>query len=58
MVFLSSPAPEKQHFWEKTLPVRPLIEALLGGKDEFKKNVLFTDDNDAVVAFLKSHKVA
>jgi predicted Rossmann-fold nucleotide-binding protein len=30
MVFLSSPADAGQHYWEKTLPVRGLIESLLG----------------------------
>jgi predicted Rossmann-fold nucleotide-binding protein len=55
MVFLSSPAPEGQHFWEKALPVRPLVEALLAPKEGFKK-VLFTDSNDAVVTFLKTHR--
>jgi predicted Rossmann-fold nucleotide-binding protein len=55
MIFLSSPAPEGQHFWEKTLPVRPLVEALLSQKEGFR-NVLFTDSGDAVIAFLKTHR--
>jgi predicted Rossmann-fold nucleotide-binding protein len=55
MVFLSSPAPMGQHFWEKTLPVRSLIEALLGSRKGFK-NVLFTDSNEEVVLFLNKQK--
>lgn len=55
MVFLSSPAPKGEHFWEKTMPVRPLIEALLGAKKGFDK-VLFTDSKEAVVEFLKEQK--
>jgi predicted Rossmann-fold nucleotide-binding protein len=51
MVFLSSPAEAGKHYWEATLPVRPLIEALLGEKSGFKK-VLFTDSIDATVQFL------
>ena len=55
MVFLSSPAGRGQHFWEKTLPVRTLIEALLGSKPGFK-NVLFTDACEEVVSFLNTKK--
>ena len=51
MVFLSSPAETGEHYWEKTLPVRPLIEALLGKKPGFR-NVLFTDSIEATVRFL------
>jgi hypothetical protein len=35
MAFLSAPAAAGSHYWEKTLPVRPLIEALLGKKSGF-----------------------
>ena len=55
MVFLSSAAPKGEHFWEKAMPVRPLIEALLGAKKGFDK-VLFTDSKEAVVEFLKEQK--
>jgi predicted Rossmann-fold nucleotide-binding protein len=51
MVFLSTPADPGKHYWEKTLPVRPLIEALLGMKSGFGK-VLFTDSVEATVKFL------
>lgn len=53
MVFLSSPAKPTDHFWEKKLPVRPLIEALLGTKPGFNK-VLFTDSESDVVSFFTS----
>jgi predicted Rossmann-fold nucleotide-binding protein len=56
MVFLSSPAPKGKHLWEKAMPVRPLIEALLGAKEGFDKKVLFTDSKEAVVKFLKDQK--
>jgi predicted Rossmann-fold nucleotide-binding protein len=51
MVFLSAPAAAGSHYWEKTLPVRPLIEALLGKKPGFKK-VLFTDSLEQTIEFL------
>jgi predicted Rossmann-fold nucleotide-binding protein len=51
MVFLSAPAAAGSHYWEKTLPVRPLIEALLGKKPGFKK-VLFTDSLEKTIEFL------
>jgi len=50
MVFLSSAAAAGEHYWEKKLPVRPLIQALLGSKPGFK-NVLFTDDVHEVITF-------
>lgn len=52
MVFLSTPAPAGQHYWERTFPVRPLIEALLGRKKDFRK-VLFTDDWREAAAFFQ-----
>jgi predicted Rossmann-fold nucleotide-binding protein len=55
MVFLSSPAPKGEHFWEKAMPVRALIEALLAAKKGFDK-VLFTDSKEGVVDFLKKQK--
>lgn len=51
MVFLSSPANDGEHFWEKAMPVRALIEALLSAKKGFER-VLFTDKIDAVIEFL------
>lgn len=51
MVFLSSPAETGKHYWESTLPVRPLIEALLGKKPGFRK-VLFTDSIETTIQFL------
>jgi hypothetical protein len=56
MVFLSSPADEGKHYWETTLPVRPLIQALLGRKPQFPSKVLFTDSAHAVVEFLASQQ--
>ena len=49
MVFLSAPG---ARYWTDTLPVRPLIEALLGKKPDFARRVLFTDDPGAALAFL------
>lgn len=49
MVFLSAPGAD---YWSRTLPVRPLIEALLGRKPDFARRVLFTDDPAAAHAFL------
>jgi predicted Rossmann-fold nucleotide-binding protein len=45
-------------FWTETLPVKPLLESLfkLGGADreeQFRNNVLFTEDVDMIVAFLE-----
>jgi predicted Rossmann-fold nucleotide-binding protein len=56
MVFLSSPAKAGEHYWEKTLPVRTLIEALLGKKPGFER-VLFTDSIDDAANFLQFVKV-
>jgi predicted Rossmann-fold nucleotide-binding protein len=53
MVFLSSPG---RRYWEKQLPVRALIEALLGSHPGYK-NVLFTDAATDVVSFLATHLV-
>jgi hypothetical protein len=50
MVFLSSPAPTGKHYWEERLPVRPLIQALLGTLPGFNK-VLFTDNASEVISF-------
>jgi predicted Rossmann-fold nucleotide-binding protein len=52
MIFLSSAAKDGEHFWEKKLPVRPLIEALLGSRAGFSK-VLFSERADEVIAFIK-----
>ena len=52
MVFLSGAAAPGEHYWEKKLPVRPLIEALLGSKSGYPGKVLFTDSVDETVAFL------
>jgi hypothetical protein len=44
-------------YWTETYPVHPLLSALFlnnGKEAAFKKNVLTTDDADAVVAFLLS----
>jgi predicted Rossmann-fold nucleotide-binding protein len=51
MVFLSSPADPGQHFWESALPVRPLIEAMLG-KNAGLKKILFTDSTPQAIEFL------
>jgi predicted Rossmann-fold nucleotide-binding protein len=51
MVFLSAP---NEDYWEKKLPVRPLIEALLGKKPDFGTKVLFTDSWQKAVRFLSS----
>lgn len=43
-------------FWTKTLPVKPLLESLfkLGNKEEqFRKNVLFTDEIEIIIKFLE-----
>jgi predicted Rossmann-fold nucleotide-binding protein len=53
MIFLSSHAADGAHYWEKKLPVRALIQALLGSRPGFK-NVLFTEKPAEVVSFLKS----
>jgi predicted Rossmann-fold nucleotide-binding protein len=52
MVFLSGKASPGEHYWEKKLPVRPLVEALLGKRPGFPEKVLFTDSVDDTVAFL------
>ncbi|MNT89714.1 hypothetical protein D3C72_2304930 [compost metagenome] len=43
-------------FWEQTLPVRPLLEALFrlnpARAVEFETQVIFTDDAEEVVHFL------
>jgi predicted Rossmann-fold nucleotide-binding protein len=49
MVFLSGPGTD---YWSSTLPVRPLIEALLARKPDYGRRVLFTDDAAAALAFL------
>jgi predicted Rossmann-fold nucleotide-binding protein len=49
MVFLSSPGTD---YWSRTLPVRPLVEALLGGRPDYASKVLFTESADAALAFL------
>ena len=51
MVFLSDPAEPGEHYWEKKLPVRALIEALLKDKPGFR-NVLFTDSPQHAAEFL------
>ena len=48
-------------FWTKTLPIKPLLESLfkLGGSDiekKFNENVLFSDDIDTIVKFLKDRE--
>lgn len=55
MVFLSSVDEKGHSYWEETLPIRPLIKALLGAKKGFDK-VLFTTSKDAVVEFLEAQK--
>ena len=55
MVFLSAPAKPGKHYWEERLPVRALIEALLGTRPGFHK-VLFTDNRNDVVSFLAGNK--
>ncbi len=52
MVFLSSAAEPGEHYWEKKLPVRGLVEALLKGKTGYPEKVLFTDSIAEVVRFL------
>ena len=52
MVFLSAPGTD---FWSARLPVRPLIEALLGKKPDYARCVLFTDDATAALDFLLGH---
>ncbi len=49
MVFLSSPG---RSYWEKTYPVRPLIEALLSNRPGAPGKILFTDDSDQALQFL------
>jgi hypothetical protein len=49
MIFLSGPGTQ---YWESTLPVRPLIEALLGHLPDAKNNLLFTDDWRVAVEFI------
>lgn len=49
MVFLSSPA---KRYWEDVLPVRPLIEALLGTLPTSAGKLLFTDDSEAAAQFM------
>jgi hypothetical protein len=52
MVFLSSPATPGEHYWEKALPVRALIEALLGKKPNYSTKVGFVDSAAAALEFL------
>lgn len=52
MVFLSSVSETGEVFWQDTLPVRKLIEGLLGKSPGFPK-VLFTAKSDEAVSFLK-----
>jgi predicted Rossmann-fold nucleotide-binding protein len=45
-------------FWTNTVPVKPLLEAIfkLGGperEEQFRRNVLFTDDIDKIITFLE-----
>jgi predicted Rossmann-fold nucleotide-binding protein len=54
MVFLSSPAAPGDHYWEKALPVRAMIEALLGKKADFAKKVQFVDSVQATVDFIST----
>ncbi|MGE5245686.1 MAG: hypothetical protein ACM3SQ_15800 [Betaproteobacteria bacterium] len=56
MVFLSSPDAPGRRYWESTLPVRPLIEALLGKKPDFQAKVLFTDSARTTIDFLCAQK--
>ncbi len=49
MAFLSA---AKTDFWSKTLPVEPLVEAILKDKAEDATRVLFTDSAAAAVDFL------
>ena len=54
MVFLSASAAPGHQYWERAVPVRHLIEALLGQKKEFPTAVLFTDSVEHAVQFLQS----
>lgn len=56
MVFLSSVNENGKPYWEDSLPVRPLIQALLGAKKNYDK-VLFTTSSDEVVEFLEHQKI-
>jgi predicted Rossmann-fold nucleotide-binding protein len=56
MVFLSNINDNGKPYWEDTLPVRPLIQALLGAKKDFDK-VRFTTSKDDAVKFLQSEKL-
>ncbi len=49
MVFLSAPG---RKFWSRSLPVEPLVKALLKGRPEYATHVLFTDSAAAAVDFL------
>jgi predicted Rossmann-fold nucleotide-binding protein len=49
MVFLSGPG---RRFWSRTLPVEPLVKAILKGRPEYATHVLFTDSGAAAVEFL------
>jgi predicted Rossmann-fold nucleotide-binding protein len=51
MVFLSSPGTD---YWGGVLPVRPLIEALLGKRPDYARRVLFTHDAAKALAFLST----
>jgi predicted Rossmann-fold nucleotide-binding protein len=51
MIFLSA------NYWTTNIPVKPVLEALFKS-DDFKNNVLFTDDPAEVIAFVKSHSSA
>ncbi len=49
MVFLSPP---ETSFWSTTLPVEPLLKAVLKNRPEYATHVLFTDSAAAAVDFL------
>jgi len=48
MIFLSA------NYWTNNIPVKAVLENLFKS-DDFKNNVLFTDDPAEVIAFVKSH---
>lgn len=50
MVFLSAPG---EDYWNSTMPVQPVVKALLGSKADYEKRVLFTDNRERAVAFIK-----
>jgi len=51
MIFLSA------NYWTATIPVKPVLEALFKS-DDFKNNVLFTDDAAEAIAFVESHSTS